>query len=124
MKLTYGEHMRIARENANLKQIDVKSKSTISNFSLSNWEKGKSEPCIADAITLADLYGVTLDELFGHRPSSIHMISAGRLSTTETRIILKLRSLNNEGQLKALEYIDDLAGNEKYKEKENAISVS
>ena len=57
MKLTFGDHMRNARENANLKQVDVKEKTSISNFSLSNWEKGKSEPCIEDAITLAELYG-------------------------------------------------------------------
>ncbi len=123
MKLTFGDHMRNARENANLKQVDVKEKTSISNFSLSNWEKGKSEPCIEDAITLAELYGVTLDELFGHRTSNVYSISAGKLSTIETRIILKLRSLNNEGQLKALEYIDDLTGNIKYTEKEAVSSA-
>lgn len=122
MKLTIGELLRNARENANLKQVDVKVKTNISNHNLSNWEKGKSEPCIADAITLADLYGITLDELFGHKPVNIHTVLTGQLTNTERRFILKIRSLNDEGQLKALEYIDDLSGNTKYTEKE-AISV-
>lgn len=123
MKLTIGELLRNARENANLKQVDVKDKTNISNHNLSNWEKGKSEPCIADAITLADLYGITLDELFGHKLNNIHTVLTGQLTNTERRFILKIRSLNDEGQLKALEYIDDLSGNTKYTEKE-AISVS
>ena len=74
MKLTIGELLRNARENAGLKQVDVKQKSNISNHNLSNWEKGKSEPCIADAIILADLYGITLDELFGHKLNNIHTV--------------------------------------------------
>jgi len=121
--MTFGERMRIARENANLKQVDVKERANINNQNLSNWERGNSEPCIADSIILADLYGITLDELFGHKPIGKYGIPAGQLSTVETRVILKLRALNNEGQLKALEYIDDLQGNGKYKEKEKIISA-
>ena len=122
MKSTYGEHMRIARDNVNLKQVDVREKIGISNQNLSKWENGDAEPCIEDSIKLADLYGITLDELFGHKPTGIHSVISGRLTTVETRVIIKMRSLNNEGQLKALEYVDDLSGNIKYTEKE-AISI-
>ena len=120
---TIGSNLRRARELANLRQVDVKNLSNISNKNLSNWEQGVSEPCIEDAITLAELYGVTLDELFGYKPLNINTIAAGKLSTIETRIIVKLRSLNYEGQLKALEYIDDLTGNIKYTEKEAVSSA-
>ena len=123
MKLTFGERMRIARENANLKQVDVRDKTNINNQNLSNWERGNSEPCIADAITLADLYGITLDELFGHKLNNVHEMSVAQLTNFEKRLILKVRILNNEGQLKALDYIDDLVGNPKYTEKENIISA-
>lgn len=121
MSLKIGDYLRIARENANLRQVDVMEKTKLNNHNLSNWEKGKSEPCVADAIILADLYGVTLDELFGHRPSSVHNIA---LTNMEKRFILKLRKLNNEGLLKVIEYVDDLEGNSKYNEKEKVISVS
>lgn len=119
MSTALGNRLRMIRENCNLRQVDVKEKKGISNHNLSNWEKGKSEPCVADAMILADLYGVTLDELFGYKPS--HTIV---LTNNEKRLILKLRKLNNEGLLKVIEYVDDLEGNSKYNEKEAQISVS
>lgn len=119
-----GNRLRMARENAGFRQVDVRQKSTISNKNLSNWETGISQPSIQDLFILADLYGITIDELVGHKPSNIHTIVTNQLTTTEKRFILKIRSLNDEGQLKVLEYVDDLKGNEKYNEKENFISVS
>lgn len=117
-----GNRLRIARENAGFRQIDVKEKAPISNKNLSNWENGTSQPSIQDLFILADLYEISIDELLGHKPLNIHAIITGQLTNTERRFILKIRSLNDEGQLKALEYIDDLSGNTKYTEKE-AISV-
>ena len=123
MKITIGDHMRIARENANLRQVDVQNRRGISNKNLSNWEKNVSKPCIEDAIILADLYGISLDELFGHKLTNLNTLVIGELSNLEKRFILSIRKLNNEGQLKALEYIDDLEGNDKYNEKEKTISA-
>jgi len=123
MNLTIGKRLRMIREELNLMQVDVKNRTGISNHNLSNWENDKSEPCIADSITLADCYGVTLDELFGHKPIDIHNIIGSQLTNVEKRVIVKLRNLNNEGQLKALEYIDDLEGNIKYNEREKDVSA-
>lgn len=123
MKNYIGNRLKMARENANLRQVDVKNKTPISNKNLSNWENGISQPSIEDSIILADLYGITLDELFGHKPLDIHAVSMPLLTTTEKRFVLKMRILNDEGQLKALEYIDDLTGNIKYTEKEAVSSA-
>ena len=123
MKVTIGDYMRIARENANLRQVDVQSRRGINNRNLSNWEKNVSEPCIEDAIILADLYGITLDELFGHKNTNLNTLVVGELTNVEKRFVLSIRKLNNEGQLKALEYIDDLEGNSKYNEREKDISA-
>ena len=123
MKNFIGSRLKMARENANLKQVDVKNKTVISNKNLSNWETGIAQPSIQDAIILADLYGITLDELFGHKSKNIHSVITQELSTLEKRFILKMRTLNDKGQQKALDYIDDLVGNPKYTEKENIISA-
>ena len=67
-----GNRLRMARENAGFRQVDVRQKSTISNKNLSNWETGISQPSIQDLFILADLYGITIDELVGHKPLNIH----------------------------------------------------
>lgn len=64
-KNTVCLHLRTARQNANLSQFDVSKRTGINNKSISNWENGVAFPSILNAITLAKLYGVTVDELIG-----------------------------------------------------------
>ena len=116
-----GNRMRMARENANIRQIDVKNRSPINNKNLSNWEKGVSQPSVQDAIILADLYEVTLDELFGHVPVSISGVVS--LTNTEKRLIIKVRRLNDEGRIKVFEYVEDVSGNARFLEKEAIVSA-
>ena len=63
--MTLGERLRNAREDANLRQTDVMSKTGISNKTLSNWETDRSQPDAEQLVLLAKLYGVTTDELLG-----------------------------------------------------------
>lgn len=69
--MNIGEYLRIARANANLRQIDVKDKTKINNKSLSNWEKDVSYPNPEDLKTLAKLYNVSIDELIGNEDPAL-----------------------------------------------------
>lgn len=57
--------MRIAR---GLTQHELSEKTGISQQNLSRWELGIHVPNIDDCITLADFYGVSLDELADREP--------------------------------------------------------
>lgn len=58
-------HLKKARKVADLSQMQVEALTGISHKSISNWENGVSRPSIENAIVLARLYDVTVDELIG-----------------------------------------------------------
>lgn len=63
--LNYGEALREQREKIGLSQSMVASKINTSHQNVSRWESGKNLPSIDFCVKLADLYGITLDELVG-----------------------------------------------------------
>lgn len=60
---TLGERLKLAREKAGLKQIQVKERTQINNKTLSGYENNVSEPDINTLSVLADLYEVSLQWL-------------------------------------------------------------
>lgn len=60
-----GTHLKKARRGTGLSQIEVEQITGISHKSISNWETNVSRPSIENAIVLARLYNVTVDELIG-----------------------------------------------------------
>lgn len=63
--LSFGERLRLSRENKGLKQKDVCNYINLSNKSLSRYETDKSSPDPEMILKLAKLYNVSLDFLFG-----------------------------------------------------------
>lgn len=61
----YGEEIKFQRTKRNKTLKDVEKDTGISNSNLSRWESGKVMPSIDFCVTLADYYGITLDELIG-----------------------------------------------------------
>lgn len=60
---TLGERLRIARQKAGYKQVQVKEHTQINNKTLSGYENNISEPDINTLNKLAELYNVSLDWL-------------------------------------------------------------
>ena len=65
LTLNYGEALKEQREKLGLSQSTVASKINTSHQNISRWESGKILPSIDFCVKLADLYGVSLDELVG-----------------------------------------------------------
>ena len=65
LTLNYGEAIREQREKLGLTQSMVAKKINTSHQNISRWESGKILPSIDFCVKLADLYGVSLDELIG-----------------------------------------------------------
>lgn len=61
----YGEQLKHQRERANLSQTEIAKATGILQANISYWESNKREPSISFCVTLADYYGISLDELIG-----------------------------------------------------------
>ena len=64
MKYHISERLRWLRRRNGLTQSDVAHKLTLTVQAVSKWETGKNLPDITLLPEIADLYGVTIDELF------------------------------------------------------------
>lgn len=64
-KFTYGDALKEQREKSGLSQSTVANRINTSHQNISRWESGKVLPSIDFCVKLADLYGVSLDELVG-----------------------------------------------------------
>lgn len=61
--MTIGEKLKAARAAAGLTQEQTAERVGVSRQTVSSWENDRSYPDIAGVLTLARLYGLTLDEL-------------------------------------------------------------
>lgn len=60
-----GDLLRKERKKRHLTQTDIGNRLGVTQQAVAKWEKNVSEPSSADLITLAGLYGVTVDYLLG-----------------------------------------------------------
>ena len=56
------------RKNAEMSQTDLAQKLDVKQYIISNWESGRSEPCLNQLIQIADYFSVPVDFLLD-RPS-------------------------------------------------------
>lgn len=64
MKIT----LPAARKNANMTQRDLANACEVSESTVSNWEKGKTEPTVSQAKKIGELVGIHYDNIiFLHR---------------------------------------------------------
>ena len=65
MKETFGQRLARLRKEKGLTQEEVASRIVISPQAVSKWENGNSEPDLNTLNQLADIFGVSVDELLG-----------------------------------------------------------
>ena len=68
--MTFAEIIVRYRRELGLTQEGLAQKLGVTNQAVSKWESGQSCPDIALLPQLADLFGITLDELFGREPKA------------------------------------------------------
>ena len=61
----YGEALKYQRELNGYSQNDLAKKTGITQAAISYWESNKKRPNIEACELLADLYGISIDELIG-----------------------------------------------------------
>ena len=61
----FGKMISKLRKKAGLTQAELASRLNVTDKAISKWENGGAEPGIENLKALANLYGVTVDELVG-----------------------------------------------------------
>ncbi len=82
---------------------------TIDNF----WKKGYDNVKLGTLRKIAVFFGVSLDYLVWGEERKV---------TPEQKLAIQFTKLNETGKIKALEYIEDLSENKKYKDAQPSIS--
>lgn len=80
-----GKNIATFRKGANLTQAELAQKINYSDKSVSKWESGNGAPDVYVLMSLAELFGVTVNDLVGESAKT-------RSSATATRVIVMLLS--------------------------------
>ena len=62
-----GKNIKMLRKQSKLTQKELADMLGYGYTAVSNYESGRNEPSIKDLIKISDIFGITLDELIGHR---------------------------------------------------------
>ena len=65
LKYTIGNNIAAYRKRDNLTQAELAEKLNYSDKAVSKWERGESVPDVMTLVQLAELFGVTVNELLG-----------------------------------------------------------
>lgn len=114
----FKDVLRYLRESENLKQEELAEKVGVSYAAISNYETGKREPKRKTLEAIADYFNVDMNYLLGK--TSIQRVvafdskgnriySSNALTERQQKLLDSFNALNEDGQRKVLEYIDDLS---------------
>lgn len=112
------------RKSHNFTQMKLAALLHVEQSSISDWERGKTKPDFDNQRKLADLYGITIDELFGRNVSQntyaehidnngvIGQINAPitisndehKLNSYERELLKLFNSVDVKAQLKIMQY--------------------
>jgi len=71
LAIIIGKNLTRLRKLANLTQLELAEKLNYSDKSISKWEQGNGIPDVRILLQLAELYGVSLDEIVHDRPEKV-----------------------------------------------------
>lgn len=66
----FNEKLKELRKKANITQEELAEKINVSRQTIVKWESGESEPSISIVKNIAELFGVTIEEMVGVTPKS------------------------------------------------------
>ena len=115
----FKDMLKYYRKLSKLSQADFAKVLGLSPSTISMYEIGEREPSFEVEEKIADYFNIDLNTLRGKDSESLDQVSSRTLTATENKLLDAFDRLNQDGQQKATEYIEDLTGNDKYK-KDNA----
>ena len=95
MSESLGQRLQRFRKRANLTQEEVATKLNITPQAVSKWENDVSAPDISLLGEIADMFGITVDELLGRQPQTIYLPEGPRKPIDS--LMLKIKVLSTDG---------------------------
>lgn len=87
--------IRELREERQLNQKDLAKKLLLTNSTISDWERERTEPNINQLMQLSQIFGCSIDYIVGNETEDgIIVVSGNELSKDEEHLIEILRQLN------------------------------
>lgn len=105
-----GKTIVSLRKSKNMTQMELADKLGISFQAVSNWERGNSMPDISKLPELAEIFGVTLDELLGEKSPLIEAAVEDRLEECVEKQEVKKEEVEKVLPLLKPDQIQNMAG--------------
>lgn len=112
--MSFASRLRQAREQAGFTQQDLAKKLGVTKNAISNYENGVSSPKWEILIKIFDVLQVTPNFLYQDDFSTDTSESCA-LTPQQSTLLAAFDQLNEEGQQKAVEYVEDLVMTGRYK---------
>lgn len=97
MKETFGQRFVRLRKEKGFTQEDIANKINISAQAVSKWENDISLPDIAILGDLADIFGISIDELLGRNVEQKVELLAENSKKNINKMALKIKVISDEG---------------------------
>lgn len=110
-----AQRLKALRKANNITQEQLAAIIGVERSSVGKYE-GKSQIIPSDNVKyrIAEYFGVSVDYLMGYTDNPNPPIEESDLTEAERKLIDGFRSLNEEGQEKIIDYVDDLLQSGKY----------
>ena len=99
--------IRELREEAQLTQTELAKQLSTSQRNVSNWETGANEPDLSAVMRLADVFGVSLDELFGR---DVSVQDTQEPNVLDRLLVKKIRALDDGRKAALLAFLNGFCG--------------
>ena len=114
--MNFSNNLRYLRKQRGISQDALADKLGYKSFTtIQKWESGVSEPSVSKLKIIANIFGVSMDQMINEDLSDLSQPSSSmQLTEQEERLVGICRSLNEEGRERLVEYGDDLVASGKY----------
>ena len=111
----FAERLKQLRKSNGITQEQLAAIIGVERSSVGKYE-GRSQTIPSDDVKyrIAEYFGVTVDYLMGYTDNPKPARSDSHYTETENALIKDFRALNEEGQQKVIDYIDDLIASGRY----------
>lgn len=117
-----GARISTLRKQQNMTQMELADRLGISFQAVSNWERGNTMPDIAKLPELAELFGVSIDELFGKPAPILHAALNNTLAEYVQEAKPALEELAETAPILKPEQIGEAFENMSIEEDEDSVS--
>ena len=139
--MTFASNLRQLRKERGMSQDELAEKLGYKSFTtIQKWESGVSEPSMEKVKAIADIFGVTIEQLvngsvepqerFTGSSKSLTLVPPAKsasapqhapdLPPDEQRLLDIYRGLNPDGKTALLEYADLISSSDKYKKAQSS----